>query len=219
MGRGYLVVEGHGDRQAAKNLIVRLWEDLDISVLHWAEPIRGQNLHQERGIQKAADLVHSKGDAAALFVLRDEDDGCPKDLAPAAGEWLRRRNLSFPAAVVLAHREFEAFFLPGISKIAGQRLVDSTGTGREGLLASTTFAGDPQRIRGVKEWLSTHMPPGRSYKPTVDQLPMTRMIDFNLLRSADPPLPCFGSLERALRFLSDQIVSRTANVYPIGARQ
>jgi len=28
MGRGYLVVEGHGDGQAALNLVVRRWNDL-----------------------------------------------------------------------------------------------------------------------------------------------------------------------------------------------
>jgi AAA domain, putative AbiEii toxin, Type IV TA system len=56
-------------------------------------------------------------------------------------------------------------------------------------------------LRGVKEWLSKHMPPGRTYKPTLDQLALARMVDFGLLRASNPPLPCFGSLERAVAFL------------------
>ncbi len=65
--------------------------------------------------------------------------------------------------------------------------------------------------RGVKEWLSGQFPKGRSYKPSIDQLPMTRMLDFNDLR--DSGLPCFGTLERALKFL-DQHRGRLAVVYP-----
>jgi len=217
MGRGYLVVEGHGDGQAALNLVIRFWQTMRLATMHWADPIRGKNLHQERGIRKAADLIRSKHDAAVLLILRDEDDGCPKDLAPTVANWLRNAQLPFPSAVVLAHREFEAFFLPCIHLIAGKPLVGPTGVVREGLLPGTTFVGDPEAVRGVKEWLSRHMPGGRSYKPTLDQLPMARFVDFTVLRTTQPPLPCFGSMERALRFLDGQIISRAAGVYPVGA--
>lgn len=54
MARAYLVVEGHGDGQAALNLVTRLAEDLRLAGLHWAEPIRGRNLRQERGVQRRA---------------------------------------------------------------------------------------------------------------------------------------------------------------------
>lgn len=214
MARGFLVVEGHGDGQAALNLVVRLWADLRLPALSWAVPMRGKNLHQERGVQKACQLVRSKGDAAALLLLRDEDDECPKVSAPRAATWIQALRLPFPAAVVLAHREYEAFFLPCIARMAGREIVHHGNLRRPGLLAGTSFSGDPQDIRGVKEWLSSHMPYGHSYKPTVDQLPFTRMIDFGMLRESDPPLPCFGSLERALRFLSSQIQDEHHGVYP-----
>ena len=214
MARAYLVVEGHGDGQAALNLVTRLAEDLRLAGLHWAEPIRGRNLHQERGVQKAGELVRRKGDAAALLLLRDEDDGCPKDLAPVAAAWLRELSLPFPSAVVLAHREFESFFLPCLSRMAGRKLIGPEGIERLGLLPGSTFIGDPQSVRGVKEWLSRHMPPGRAYKPTLDQLALARWVDFRLLRECDPPLPCFGSLERAVQFLHIQMRLRSAAVYP-----
>jgi hypothetical protein len=57
--------------------------------------------------------------------------------------------------------------------------------------------------------LSAQFPPNRSYKPTLDQLPLTRLIDFTALRAAD--LPCFGTLERALVFLAQ---GSAGAVYP-----
>ncbi|MDD2765452.1 MAG: DUF4276 family protein [Opitutaceae bacterium] len=214
MGRCYLVVEGHGDGKAALNLITRLCLDLRLPPLHWAEPYRGKNLHQQRGIQKVCEYVRSKADAQAIMLLRDEDDGCPKDLAPIAAKWIRTMGLPFPGAIVLAHREFEAFFLPCISQLAGRKLQGSYGIERAGLVLGTTFSGNAEDIRGVKEWLSRHMPQGRSYKPTVDQLPLTRMIDLKVLRCSVPPLPCFGSLERALKFLAEQIQTGCRDTYP-----
>jgi len=219
MGRGYLVVEGHGDAQAALNLVTRLWTDLALAPFHWAEPMRGKNLHQERGLQKACEMLRAKRDANAVLILRDEDDGCPKDLAPLAAAWVRSLRLPFPSAVVLAHREFEAFFLPCISRMAGQKLQGPGGVEREGLAVSACFSGNPEAVRGVKEWLSRQMPPGRAYKPTVDQLPLTRLIDFNVLRNYTPPLPCFGSLERALRFIGGQIRLGGRGCYPCSARE
>lgn len=217
MRRAYLVVEGHGDGQAALNLMIRLAEDLGLTGLQWADPIRGRNLHQERGIQKAGELVRCKGDAAALLLLRDEDDGCPKDLAPVAAGWLRRLELPFPSAVVLAHREFEALFLPCVSRMAGRKLVGPEGVERPGLLPGSAFRGDPESVRGVKEWLSKHMPGGRAYKPTVDQLALARLVDLQTLRLSDPPLPCFGSMERAVQFLYRQIGRGSVDTYPAEA--
>lgn len=214
MKRGYLVVEGHGDGQAALNLLVRLWEDLDLPPLHWSNPIRGKNLHQERGFQKIGEIVRAKRDSAALLLLRDEDDWCPKQAAPKAAAWLRRLQLPCPSAIVLAHREYEAFFLPSLVSLAGRDLVGPEGIVRKGLLPGTAFDGDPEAVRGVKEWLSRHMPPGQSYKPTLDQLPLTRMLDLQRLRTADPPLPCFGSLERALQFLNRELAAGTCGIYP-----
>lgn len=214
MRRGYLVVEGHGDLLAAANIVHRLWNELGLEGVHWAEPIRGKNLHQERGIQKASELVRGKGNACLLLLLRDEDDACPRLTGPQAAGWLTKLRLPFPAAVVLLHREFESLFLPCLSVMAGKPLSSSNMPERAGLLPEASFRGDPESIRGVKEWLSKHMPQGRSYKPTVDQLPLTRMIDFSLLRSSIPPLPCFGSLERSLRFLAKQMELGAQGVYP-----
>jgi hypothetical protein len=101
-----------------------------------------------------------------------------------------------------------------MARIAGKKLTSPEGITREGISANSVFSGDPQAVRGVKEWLSRHMPRGQSYKPTLDQLAMARLVDFQLIRNSQPPLPCFGSFERALLFLHRQVQNKTTAVYP-----
>lgn len=207
--RGAIVVEGQGELEAAHNLVSRLSRDLSLDLV-WTPPRRFTNLHQERGIRRAAEVQRLDRGVEALLILRDEDDGCPAQRGPEAAGWLREQRLPFPTALVLLCREYETLFLPCVSHMAGRPLVTG-GVERPGLLSGTRFDGDPERVRGVKEWLSRHFPQGRNYKPTLDQLPMTRMIDFSTLRAAG--LPCFGTLERALRFLAES-VGTEGLVYP-----
>jgi hypothetical protein len=91
------------------------------------------------------------------------------------------------------------------------RPLPGTGGDRPGLRADARYDGDFEAKRGVKEWLTSQMPAGRAYKPTVDQLPLTRMVDFGVLR--EKGLPWFGSLERALKFLALHLGQR-ATAYP-----
>ena len=112
--------------------------------------------------------------------------------------------------MVLLHPEYEVLFLPCVEHMAGRPLVGPDGNPRPGLLPGTRHVGDWEAKRGVKEWLSAHFPEGRSYKPTLDQHAMTKMIDLPTLRAAN--VPSFGTLERALAFLGDAFGS--AGVYP-----
>lgn len=86
--------------------------------------------------------------------------------------------------------------------------------GRSGLRPDTTWtASSWEARRGVKEWLSTNFQNGRAYKPTLDQLPLTRLIDIEALRAAE--VPCFGTLERAVGFLARSFGK--GGVYPTPA--
>jgi len=203
--RAHVLVEGQGDALAVGNLLVRLSADCNAS-LTWSTPVRWPNLHLERGLRKGAEFVRAKPDVRALLVLRDEDDACPKRRGPEMADWLRSLGLPFPSAVVLLHPEYEVVFLPCLDYMAG-KLLD----GRPGLDAGTVWDGASwEARRGVKEWLSRHFPRNRSYKPTLDQLPMTRMVDFDRLRHAG--VPCFGTLERAVTFLDRS--RNVGDVYP-----
>jgi Domain of unknown function (DUF4276) len=207
LGKGYILVEGHGEQGAVDNLIFRLSKDLGLP-RPWAPAARWPNLHLRRGLERGASVVRSKPDADALLIVRDEDDKCPALQAPLMADWLRQLNLPFPSAVVLFHPEYEVLFLPCLDGMAGKSLGAGAAT-RPGLRPGTHWDGSWEARRGIKEWLSAHFPPNRSYKPTLDQLPLTRMVDLSILRQAD--LPCFGSLERALRFLAR---GAAGSVYP-----
>ncbi len=182
--KGYMLVEGHGEVEAAHNLVKRLSDDLEFH-LPWTLPRRWTNLHQwesprRGGVSAGAELIRPRPDAAALLILRDEDDQRPKDLAPQIATKLRGLNLPFPVAYVLLHPEYEVLFLPCLERMGFPPWDRDSWEGR----------------RGIKEWLSSRLPRGQAYKPTVNQLPMTRKIDIEMLRDAD--VPSFGSLERGL---------------------
>jgi len=198
--KGYVLVEGHGETLAASNLIARLSAELDVFV-PWSSPLRWKNLHLPRGVLRGAEFVRSKGDAGALLILRDEDDACPRDLAPQQARLLADLALPFPVAYVLLHPEYEVLFLPCLD-----RMTDL------GFSASARWDGATwEARRGVKEWLTKQLPRGRSYKPTVQQLEMTRRIDLAAVRAAE--VPCFGSLERGLRLLGERF-GQGGGVYP-----
>jgi hypothetical protein len=207
LGKGYVLVEGHGELGAVDNLLSRLSADRGLRHI-WSPAIRWKNLHLARGVEQGANFIRTKPDTDALLILRDEDDQCPKELAPAIAEWVRDLRLPFPSAVVLFRPEYEVLFLPCLDGMAGKTL--GTGaTARPGLRPDTHWDGPWESRRGIKEWLSDHFPPNRIYKPTLDQLPLTRLINFDVLRNAD--LPCFGTLERALGFLAE---GGAGEVYP-----
>ncbi len=197
--KGYLLVEGHGEVRSVHNLVTRLSREAGFD-LPWATPRRWANLHQwvaqnRGGVKAGVEFIRSKSDAGALLIIRDEDDACPRDLAPQMADKLRRRKLPFPTAYVLLHPEYEVLFLPCLGRMGFPQWDRKSWEAR----------------RGIKEWLSGQLPKGRSYKPTVDQLPMTRQIDFRRLREAE--VPSFGSLERALAFLSLHL-GEESGVYP-----
>jgi hypothetical protein len=201
------LVEGHGELGAVDNLVQRLSLDLGLR-RPWAPAIRWQNLHLKRGIDKGANLIRSKRDAQGLLILRDEDDACPAQRAPVMTNWLQALQLPFPAAVVLLHPEYEVLFLPCLHLMAGREL-GSGASARQGLRSDAHWEGPWEARRGIKEWLTARFPANRSYKPTLDQLPLTRFVDFPTLRRSG--LACFGTLERAVRSLE---FGAPGTVYP-----
>ena len=205
----YVVVEGHGEVQAVLNLLTRLRVDLKLRVRPWSEPIRGRQLLNNEGIRRYAEAIRARDDCDGLLVLCDDEDGCPKEDAPRLAEALSVLDLPFPAAVVLAYREYESLFLPCIPLMAGKKLAGDSGTLRPGLSTAASWIGPFEDKRDVKGWLSSQMSPGRIYKPRLDQLPLTRLVDFEVVRAAK--LPWFASLENALRAID---AGQPGSVYP-----
>lgn len=210
MRKAHLVVEGHGEQEAAVTLVTKLGADLGLPPITWATPKRVRALNTQTGVLTACKLLRSEQECAFALLLRDVDDGCPAALGPETARWVEEAKLPFAVAVVLAQREFEAWFLPCLPKMAGKELRQGTVI-REGAV----FIGDPEGVRNAKGEMSRHFPPGRAYKPTSDQNALTKLIDFGMLREAG--VRSFGTLENALRFLTGP-EAKAGQVYPPAQR-
>jgi hypothetical protein len=209
MNKGFLIVEGHGELDAARLLIGRLWRDLALPDIYWEKPIRAArgSLHHRITVERMCELLRSQRRCDAALILRDADNNedCPATNGPLTASWIAALNLPFPTAVVLARREFEAWFLPCMKSMTGKKI-------RDGLQLQTTptWTGDPEEVRGAKAELTRNLfPKNKPYKESVDQAALVQMVDFSLLRSAN--VRSFGTLERALKFLA---APNDSNVYP-----
>jgi hypothetical protein len=201
--RAHVVVEGHGEVSAAGNLLTRVSQRLALP-MRWAPPRRGKLHGGIDALLKTAMAHRHEPKCDALLLLRDEDDDCPREQGPIAAARLRALALPFPAAFVMLHREYEVLFLPCLPRMSVAR-----PDGRPSLRPGSVWSSPWEAKRGLKEKLSAMMPPGQSYKPSVDQLAFTQMIDLDELAAA--AVPCVGTLERAVTFLAS---AGPGEVYP-----
>lgn len=180
------IVEGKGEVEAVPILLRRVAAQVSPNVaLNALRPIRMQRTRMlnEGQLERAVELAARRsGEQGRILILLDADDDCPKDLAAKIlrrAEAVRRDRI---IRVVLAKREYEAWFLAAAHSISGQRGIDE----------AIAPPAEPEAIRGAKEWLSGRMPRGRAYSPTSDQPALTAVFDMNAARSA----PSFDKLWR-----------------------
>jgi hypothetical protein len=132
----------------------------------------------ERAVLAAAQRAGTSG---RVLVLLDADDDCPAELGPTLLKRAKVARSDVPLSVVLAKREFEAWFLAAAASLAGHH----------GFASDLSAPADPERIRGAKEWLREHRTDGRPYKPTVDQAPLASVFDIGQARSSSPSFDKF----------------------------
>lgn len=183
------VVEGHGEREAVPILIRRLITERDPSLA--VEPLRPIRVPRsklvkpgelERAVQLAALRA---GTGGAVLVVLDADDECPKTVAPELLARARSVVSDLPVALVLAKREFEAWFVAAADSLRGKR----------GLPPDLESPADPEAIRGAKEWLASRMARGQRYSETLDQPALAALFD---LQSARQRCPSFRKFCRDL---------------------
>ncbi len=140
MGKGYLIVEGHGDGRAALNLVHRAWASLGLPPVLWDNtPMRGVGLHTRPGVMRACEILRAKPQCERALLLRDEDDLCPKERGPETAAWVKELKLPFPVAVVLPHREFETWFLPCVHQGPSPQAPWSARGSRKALRSAGTW--------------------------------------------------------------------------------
>jgi len=188
------IVEGHGDVQAVPVLLRRLqqaWDPaLDLNIPR-PERVGRYKLVKSGELEGRVESVARRlPTPRAILILIDAEDDCPKQLAPELLARAKEVRPDIPMAVVLAKREFEAWFLAAIESLAGRR----------GLSEELPAVADPEAVRGAKEFLTCNMPGGRAYAETLDQPALAAVFDLELARTrSDSFDKCRREVERLFR--------------------
>jgi hypothetical protein len=173
------IVEGDGEVQAVPLLIRRIaaeaFPELQINVISPPIRVSRDKLMKAAELERAVELAARQvGPAGAISVLIDSDDDCPAIVAADLRRRARAARGDFPISVVLAKREFEAWFLAAAVSLRGRR----------GLRTDLAPPRVPEEIRDAKGWLRDQMPAGRKYRETLDQPALAAVFDLTAARSS-----------------------------------
>ena len=167
------IVEGHGEVAALPALLRRLQQHYRPGAhVHVPAPIRvprDRFINREEEFRRHLLLAAAKcGDEGWILVLLDADDDCPAELGASL---LARARAGVPhrrVSVVLANREYEAWFIAAAASLHGQR----------GFAFDPGQAVDAERGRDAKGWLARRMA-AQSYDETRDQAAFTACMDLD----------------------------------------
>lgn len=185
MTRLGLVVEGHGETAAVPLLVRRIAHD---ALARFDTDIH-RTIRVKRslvGATTSTDLDRSmrllaRDGCESILVLLDSDDDCPATLAPILLAAAQPVAGQVKIAVVLAHREFEAWFLAALSSLRGVRAVRP----------DASFDRDPEAVRGAKRAFEGLFEPGNYYSETVDQPSYAAALDLDEARRNAPSFDKF----------------------------
>jgi len=178
------IVEGHGEDNAIRILLQRVWMELlggeYIDVL---KPLRVSKLKlvQPRELVRSVELAVRNlrlrtpvsGDPAMVLILLDADQDAPCLLGPRLLEIARAQRADADIACVVANVEYETWFVA-----SAQSLTDYLNVSRDNVLPDA-----PETARLGKGWIQRRR---NKYSETLDQPAMTRAMDLALCRSKSP---------------------------------
>ncbi len=191
------IVEGDGEIAALPVLVRRIVQKIDETVFvgDKTNPIKvARNALVKPGVLEwyVGIAAESIGRDGGILILLDSDDDCPAKLAPQLLKVARETRPDLPIALIMAHREYESWFLASAESLRG----------KHGLSDTFEAPANIEEKRGAKEWLKKYMPPGSSYKETIHQPLFTREIDIGLARKNSPS---FDKLYRDLQAMIRQL--------------
>ena len=162
------IVEGYGEVSAVPALLRRLRDEAQAWGVEIAKPHRRprSRLVNRDTLQHAIRVAALTQDCAGILVLFDADDDCPMELAPDLEWWARAAAGAMPCSIVMANREYEAWFLASIEALRGQA----------GVREDAVSFPEPESPRDAKRQLKRQMLSGR-YSPEPDQTVLTAQFD------------------------------------------
>lgn len=165
------IVEGDGEVSALPVLLRRVasWRSPDVFV-ELPPPIRVRRdrfLNRDDEFRRFLLLAAAKcEDPGRILIVLDADDDCPAALGPAiaarAGAVVPHRHVS----VILANREYEAWFIAAAASLHGFR----------GFRFDETRPVEAEVPRDAKGWVRDRMV-HRSYSEATDQAAFSSLID------------------------------------------
>lgn len=171
------IVEGHGEVEALPILLRRIAEHAEMHCnLQVNQPIRvksGSFMNDKEYFQKYVKIAAAKAAQyhGSVLIVLDCDDQCPARLGPDLLKRARAVRGDVPCLVILAHREFETWFIAAAASLRKQAGLP------ERLEAPPYLDG----IRDAKGWLGKHMPTG--YDPITHQRKLTAAFDIDQARA------------------------------------
>ena len=188
------IAEGQGEAQAFPVLLRRLIPELGCYMEVGGSPYRSKRtlMVRESDFKRAVQTAALKPNACALLVLFDADDDCADTHVPGMLAWAREVVPAMPCGVVMARREYEAWFLAAIESLRGQR----------GIRPDAAYPQDPEQVRAAKGVVSRFMPPDAPYSETADQPAFSAQFD---LGTAYRRASSFRKLVKELCRLLDEL--------------
>lgn len=196
------IVEGHGECEAVPILVRRIALDVDPGFVPCIlSPLRvpASRLVKQGEIERSVDLVARKlqGQGGIIVILDcDAEDCCLAQAGPQLLARARASRSDMPISVVMAKKEFEAWFIAAADSLRGRR----------NLANDLHSPSDPEGIRDAKGWLSDRMTPGLGYSETDDQPALTAIFDMASARKIDSFDKCYRDIKVMLEHLRNQVV-------------
>jgi hypothetical protein len=167
------IVEGDGEVAALPVLLRRLadWRSpgLYVDVRTPIRVKRDRFLNREVEFSRYMALAAEKcGDGGRVLVLLDADDDCPVALSQSVAMRAQAIVPHRPVSIVVANREYEAWFIASAMSLNGRR----------GFRLAGESLPDPELPRDAKGWIRSQMEGGR-YGETTDQPALTAHMDLS----------------------------------------
>lgn len=162
------IVEGHGEVEAVPVLLRRLLAEGNVHDIRVGRPfrVRRSELTRKDRLQSFVELAWRQPATQCVAIIFDADDDCPGQLAPEILEWARQVRPGH-CFVVMACREYEAWFLASAKSLRGTGL----------LRRDADYVGDAEGPRGAKQALEDLTQQGRGYFEVADQPRLTAQMD------------------------------------------
>jgi len=191
------IVEGRGDEASLPILVHRIARIETPTTVVITEPMvrrdRGLLVQQARLVAQVNLVARKLSGKGGILILIDADDDCPAMLGPQMLHWAQSTRPDIPTGVVLATREFEAWFIAAAESLQGQR----------GLTDSLTPHPQPESIRDAKGRLADRRPRSQGYSAPVDQPALARLFDLEMARArSDSFDKCYREISRLLHALA-----------------